>query len=359
MRDYTQLENDILDYVKNANEILPANLSDLLTNIVQKISFDINDKSASYKGIANTSTNPGTPAGMVFYIATAAGTYINFKNASNVSLVLTAGLNILSYTGAAWENAAFTVDLSTYETTTMVDRRFNYPFHDASNMIIQSDLKAIVKDAFIEGVDTTKTYFIKTFTYHTSGNNFLVEVFCDETNSLVASFSSASWSPTLRYQSITLIGTGVTIVLLLKTDALAGIPNIINFPYYLSQFSPRTFAEFRNIAMAKYPKMNGTQQGDFAFVDGTLQLFDSAGNKSVIPAGNDLAGISSFVGTAESVTITLVGVKDIDIIIACVQGRDITDKDVLTVEAASGSFVVKRLAGGTSNLRFSWIRIAK
>ena len=50
-----------------------------------------------YVGIATATTNPGTPTGKVFYIATAAGTYTNFGNA-----VVTAGLNVLKYNGSAW-----------------------------------------------------------------------------------------------------------------------------------------------------------------------------------------------------------------------------------------------------------------
>lgn len=50
-----------------------------------------------YAGIATAATNPGTPTGKVFYIATAAGTYTNFGG-----LVVTAGINVLKYDGANW-----------------------------------------------------------------------------------------------------------------------------------------------------------------------------------------------------------------------------------------------------------------
>lgn len=50
-----------------------------------------------YAGIATTSTNPGTPTGKVFYIATAAGTYTNFSG-----IELTQGINILKYNGSVW-----------------------------------------------------------------------------------------------------------------------------------------------------------------------------------------------------------------------------------------------------------------
>lgn len=50
-----------------------------------------------YAGIATATTNPGTPTGKVFYVATAAGTYTNFG-----ALVVTQGINILKYDGSAW-----------------------------------------------------------------------------------------------------------------------------------------------------------------------------------------------------------------------------------------------------------------
>ena len=50
-----------------------------------------------YIGIATTATNPGTPTGKVFYIATAAGTYTNFG-----SLAVTQGINVLKFSGSTW-----------------------------------------------------------------------------------------------------------------------------------------------------------------------------------------------------------------------------------------------------------------
>jgi len=52
---------------------------------------------ATYKGIATTTTNPGTPLGEEFYIAVQAGTYTNFGSA-----VVTSGINILKYNGSTW-----------------------------------------------------------------------------------------------------------------------------------------------------------------------------------------------------------------------------------------------------------------
>lgn len=50
-----------------------------------------------YVGIATEATNPGTPSGKVFYIATDAGTYTNFG-----SVEITQGINILKYNAGSW-----------------------------------------------------------------------------------------------------------------------------------------------------------------------------------------------------------------------------------------------------------------
>lgn len=71
---------------------------DGLQSTVQTISTMLGE-GYLYAGMATTSTNPGTPTGKVFYIATAAGTYTNFSG-----VVLTQGINILKYNGSSWSS---------------------------------------------------------------------------------------------------------------------------------------------------------------------------------------------------------------------------------------------------------------
>lgn len=67
-----------------------------LSNSITAITTRLNEGYV-YAGIATPSTNPGTPAGKVFYIALQAGTYTNFS-----SLTVTQGITILKYNGTAW-----------------------------------------------------------------------------------------------------------------------------------------------------------------------------------------------------------------------------------------------------------------
>lgn len=71
---------------------------DGLQSTVQTISTMLGE-GYLYAGLATTSTDPGTPSGKVFYIATAAGTYTNFSG-----IELTFGINILKYNGSAWSS---------------------------------------------------------------------------------------------------------------------------------------------------------------------------------------------------------------------------------------------------------------
>lgn len=80
---------------QNADSVLQNSVNTLQTAI-----NSINTRLAEgyvYVGIATAATNPDTPTGRVFYIATAAGTYTNFSN-----LTVTQGINILKYNGSAW-----------------------------------------------------------------------------------------------------------------------------------------------------------------------------------------------------------------------------------------------------------------
>ena len=82
---------------KNARELADIGLQNAINAINTLLG-----EGAVYAGIATTSTNPGTPTGKVFYIATAAGEYTNFLDANSAALVLTQGINILKYNGTAW-----------------------------------------------------------------------------------------------------------------------------------------------------------------------------------------------------------------------------------------------------------------
>ena len=62
---------------------------------------ELYDNGYIFKGVATPTTNPGTPTEKIAYIASEAGTYTNFG-----SIVLTAGLYILTYNGSTWSSTS-------------------------------------------------------------------------------------------------------------------------------------------------------------------------------------------------------------------------------------------------------------
>lgn len=77
MGNYENLKQSITEVIRtNGNqEITGAVLQSTLLTIISTVGAN-----ATFAGIANPTTNPGTPDGPVFYIASEAGTYTNFGN---------------------------------------------------------------------------------------------------------------------------------------------------------------------------------------------------------------------------------------------------------------------------------------
>lgn len=93
MANNSALKQDIRDYIyTNHNEEITGNiLRDVLLEMVDTLG-----DGWTYKGVATTTTNPGTPDDNVFYIATAPGSYTNFGGLS----VSDGEVAILKYNGS-------------------------------------------------------------------------------------------------------------------------------------------------------------------------------------------------------------------------------------------------------------------
>lgn len=93
MANNNTLKSDIRQYIySNQNEEITGNiLRDVLLEMVDTLG-----DGWTYKGVATTTTNPGTPDDNVFYIATAPGTYTNFGGLS----VADGEVAILKYNGS-------------------------------------------------------------------------------------------------------------------------------------------------------------------------------------------------------------------------------------------------------------------
>ena len=80
MANWSDLKAAVAEVIKtNGNqEITGAVLQNVLNNIISNVG-----ENASFVGVATPSTNPGTPDGNVFYIASESGTYSNFGGIVN------------------------------------------------------------------------------------------------------------------------------------------------------------------------------------------------------------------------------------------------------------------------------------
>lgn len=95
MANYQQLKQSVSNVIKtNGNkEITGAIMQNTLLTIINTIGANM-----QFAGVANISTNPGTPDQNLFWIASTPGTYVNFNN-----IVLNPGESAI----IKWENNAF------------------------------------------------------------------------------------------------------------------------------------------------------------------------------------------------------------------------------------------------------------
>ena len=102
MGNYEQLKQSVSDVIKaNGNqEITGSILQNVLLTIISTVGAN-----ATFVGIATPTTNPGTPNGPVFYLASEAGTYSNFN-----AIELQDGLSVLMWNGSWSSQQIFSID---------------------------------------------------------------------------------------------------------------------------------------------------------------------------------------------------------------------------------------------------------
>lgn len=116
---WTTLKAAIVTVIKTNNnqEITGAVLQNALFSIINSVGAN-----ATFAGVATPSTNPGTPDGPVFYLATEKGIYSNFN-----SLSIHEGISVLKYDGSSWTSEQVTYesdgifDISTFNNDTYID----------------------------------------------------------------------------------------------------------------------------------------------------------------------------------------------------------------------------------------------
>lgn len=94
MANWSDLKNAVASIIKTngAQEITGQLLQNVLNNIISNVGLN-----STFAGIATPETNPGTPDGNVFYLATTAGTYSNFNG-----IVIKAGEAVILEWKGSW-----------------------------------------------------------------------------------------------------------------------------------------------------------------------------------------------------------------------------------------------------------------
>jgi hypothetical protein len=102
MGNYEQLKQSVSDVIKtNGNqEITGSILQNVLLTIISSVGAN-----STFAGVATPTTNPGTPDGPVFYLASESGTYSNFG-----SVELQDGLSVLMWNGSWSSQQIFSID---------------------------------------------------------------------------------------------------------------------------------------------------------------------------------------------------------------------------------------------------------
>lgn len=77
----------------------------------------VNVDSSAFKGVATTGTNPGTPTSNQYYSFSTSGTYTNFKDQSNVPLVV----NTNEYGNFVWQGSYWVKQLITLDVSSKAD----------------------------------------------------------------------------------------------------------------------------------------------------------------------------------------------------------------------------------------------
>lgn len=100
MANYANLEGTITTYI-NTNGVQGIT-GQILQNVLKAMVESLGE-TYQFAGMATTSTNPNNPDENLIYLASAAGTYTNFKDSSNNALVVNSGeVALLVGSGTTW-----------------------------------------------------------------------------------------------------------------------------------------------------------------------------------------------------------------------------------------------------------------
>jgi hypothetical protein len=114
VKTFAQLAQYLIDYFVAATRIDSDKLVEYLQDLNDTVSFNVDEFTESFLGLATTSTDPGTPTVKVFYLAEGPGTYTNFLDDGENPIVITEEFAFLIFNGTYWEAIETNIDLALY-----------------------------------------------------------------------------------------------------------------------------------------------------------------------------------------------------------------------------------------------------
>lgn len=226
MANWTILKEAIASVIKtNDNqEITGQLLQNALNNIITNVG-----ENATFAGIATPTTNPGTPDGPVFYIATIAGSYSNFG-----SLEVSKGETAI----LQWNNGTWTKNdikpMAEFESGIIYDVSANNDgavFESLSTLLGSANLSTLIPTSVRRG--GMSILFIQGSVPNSDNKYVQYRLMSDTFNTTVANWQGVDDEPTVGSENILesegafeAIGTGFIDKNVLATNSATTIANI-------------------------------------------------------------------------------------------------------------------------------------
>ena len=191
MANWSVLKAAIAELIKNNGnqEITGQVLQNVLNNIVSSVG-----ENATFAGVAIPTTNPGTPDGPTFYIASEAGTYANFNN---ISIIDNEFAVLYNNSVGTWVKASIGIVNSFLFPLTLAQGNFVY----GTTNVIESTSRVYAKNTIssqtIKSIKTTGDITVFSYLFDKLGNfikenNFRTELVLDSRYIYLVTFAKGS-----------------------------------------------------------------------------------------------------------------------------------------------------------------------
>ena len=320
MANWDVLKSAIAGIIKTNNnqEITGQLLQNVLNNIASSVG-----ENATFAGIATFTTNPGTPDGPVFYLATEAGVYANFNGIT----ILEGEAVILQWNSGVWakKTTGFATQESVKKLFTNIGLIHNgtYTFSSSQNIEI-SDV--VLEKRFVVSIASDKTFSFHVAYYNGTSYPVLAS---GKSNSGPVSFIMPSESINKKLYITPTVNETTTFEVTVLTEPISHTANL-------------------PLLEAEMLKLQNDIYGDYSVYDyqfagesnNTLDILVNAGDKFLISASSDTEFSLNVFVEEELYSYKLVGVLKKDGALAIHIDKDYLDRITFNNTDGSANFRV-------------------